>query len=171
MQIDAGFKRTIASVVLFLACLLTAGLCFADAVCFHCGMQKAKFGHSWMVIEDESGRRTGVCSIHCAAVELVVNKDALIKMITVGDFYTHEQTDAYKAYWVIGGDLPGVMTHNAKWAFQKEADAKTFIQQHGGQQAVFEEVIRTAFSDLYEDTMAIKRKKMIHKMETNGHSD
>ena len=171
MQTDAGLNRMIASLAFCLACLLTAGPGFAETVCFHCGMEKAKFGRSWVVIEDDSGRRTGVCSVHCAAIDLVVNKDALIKTITVGDYLTHKQIDAYKAYWVIGGDLPGVMTANAKWAFQKEADAKAFIRQHGGREAVFEEVIRAAFSDLYEDTIAIKRRKIMKKLENNGHDN
>jgi hypothetical protein len=34
------------------------------------GMEQEKFGHTWMVIEYEDGTTTGLCSMHCAAVEL-----------------------------------------------------------------------------------------------------
>ncbi|HSO18165.1 MAG TPA: nitrous oxide reductase accessory protein NosL [Desulfosarcina sp.] len=168
MQIHAGFKRSAALIVLLLAGCLAADTCIAEEVCFHCGMTRAQYGRSWVIIEEDDGRRTGVCSVHCAAIDLVLNKDTLVNKITVGDYLTEEQIDAYKAYWVIGGDLPGVMTANAKWAFREEADAKTFIRKHGGRQAVFEEVIRTAFEDLYEDTMAIKRRKIMKEMESNA---
>ena len=168
MKIKIGYDRTIASVIFFLLCMLMPGPGSAEEVCFHCGMAKARYGHSWVIIQYEDGRRTGVCSIHCAAIDMVVNYDTLVQAITVGDYHTQKQIDAYKAYWVIGGDLPGVMTSNAKWAFHKEEDAKAFIRQHGGHPAVFEEVIRTAFGDLYEDTLAIKRKKMLEKIEKNG---
>ena len=36
---------------------------------------------------------------------------------------------------------------------------------HGGRTAVFEEAIRAAFEDLYEDTIAIKRKRIMEKQE------
>lgn len=150
--------------LLILLCLPASGLA-EDAVCFHCGMKRADYGHSWMVIEFENGRSVDVCSIHCAAIEIVLNKDELIDRIEVGDYNTHRLIDAYRAHWVIGGDRPGVMSTRAKWAFADEADAKMFIKQHGGKRAVFEEVIRAAFADLYEDTIAIKRKKKRRQME------
>ena len=160
------------SVIIVFTLSLASSKCLAeDKVCFHCGMLKSEHAHSWVIIEDENDRRTEVCSIHCAAIDLVINKDTLIKKITVADYNTKKQIDAYKAYWVIGGDLPGVMTTNAKWAFAKHDDAVAFVKEHGGRLAVFEEVIRTAFVDLYEDTMAVKRKKMMQKKEHAGDQD
>lgn len=154
--------------ILFTICS-THGNCLAeDEVCSHCGMLKSECGHSWVIIEDEDDRRTGVCSIHCAAIDMVVNKNRLIKTISVADYNTKKQIDAYNAYWVIGGDIQGIMTTNAKWAFAKQDDAVAFIKAHGGRLAVFEEVIRTAFIDLYEDTIAVKRKKMMQKTESAG---
>lgn len=128
-------------------------------------MLKSQCGHSWVVIEDENATLRGVCSVHCAAIDMIVDLDTLINTITVADMHTKKQIDAYRAYWVIGGDLPGVMTSRAKWAFEKKDDADAFINEHGGKTAVFEEVIRAAFVDLYEDTIAIKRKRRTIKME------
>ena len=85
----------------------------------------------------------------------------------VGDFNTKKLIDAEKAYWVIGGDKPGVMTRRAKWAFENKADADKFIQAHGGTPATFEAVIEATFADMYQDTKMIreKRKMMREKMK------
>ena len=171
MRIEYCFNWKKVIAVSFVALLFLVGIGHADEeTCFHCGMLKSQFGHSWVVIEDDNGKRTGVCSVHCAAIDMVVNMDNLIKTITVADYHTKKQIDAYLAYWVIGGDLPGVMTSRAKWAFEKKDDADAFINDHGGQTAVLEEVIRAAFVDLYEDTIVAKRKRRIIKMEKNKHS-
>ena len=171
MTIEYCFTWGKGIAVSFFAVLFLAGIgCADEETCFHCGMLKSQFGHSWVVIEDDQGKRTGVCSVHCAAIDMVVNMDNLIKTITVADYHTKKQIDAYLAFWVIGGDLPGVMTSRAKWAFEKKDDADAFIRDHGGRTAVFEEAIRAAFEDLYEDTIAIKRKRRIIKMEKNKHS-
>ena len=159
-------KRIVAA---FLLLLLAAIDGFADDdICFHCGMKKSQYGHSWVVIEYEGGRKAQTCSIHCAAIEMVLSQDDLIESITVGDYDTHRPIDAYRAFWVIGGDLPGVMTLRAKWAFGSKAAAGAFIDAHGGRFAVFEEVIRAAFADLYEDTIALKRKRKIRELEKSG---
>ena len=168
MRIGCFFNRRKVFAAAFIPLLFVAAPCFADEeTCFYCGMLKSQCGHSWVVLEDENAKHTGVCSIHCAAIDMIVDLDTLINTITVADYHTKKQIDAYRAYWVIGGDLPGVMTSRAKWAFEKKDDANAFINDHGGQAAVFEEVIRAAFVDLYEDTIAIKRKRRTVKMEKN----
>lgn len=40
--------------------------------------------------------------------------------------------DAEKAFWVIGGSKPGVMTKRAKWAFEKKEAADKFMLDNGG---------------------------------------
>lgn len=147
-------------------------VCFAEEeVCFYCGMFKSKSSHSWVVIEDEKGLGVGACSMYCAAIDMIVNKDMLIKAITVADYNTNKQIDAYRAHWVIGGDLPGATTLNAKWAFEEKSDAEAFIKQHGGKLSIYEEVIRTTFRDLYDDTIAIKRKLIMQKMKQDSDSN
>jgi copper chaperone NosL len=82
----------------------------------------------------------------------------------VGDYFTARQIEADKAHWVIGGDKLGVMTSRAKWAFETREAAGKFIGEHGGQSAVFKEVIKAAFEDMYRDTIMIQKKRKLMKM-------
>jgi len=43
--------------------------------CKYCGMDRQKFDFSRMLIGYDDGTSTGVCSLHCAAVELATNID------------------------------------------------------------------------------------------------
>lgn len=150
-------------VVLFFSFI---GVGFAENdSCIHCGMTKAKFGHSWVVIEHDDGSFEGVCSVHCAAIDMALHTDKGIKNITVGDYNTKKQIDAQKAYWVIGGDKMGVMTARAKWAFNSKDAADEFMQNHGGRPATYEEVMKASFEDMYEDTLMIQKKRKMMKMK------
>lgn len=137
---------------------------FADEnSCAYCGMKKAMFGHSWMNIERMDGSAVGVCSVHCAAIDMALNMDKPAKKITVGDYNSKKQIDAEKAFWVMGGDQMGVMTSRAKWAFDSKETADSFISKHGGRPATFEEIMKASFEDMYEDTLMIqKKRKMMH---------
>jgi copper chaperone NosL len=169
---EKNMRITVSYNVFFLFVIFlfaTLGQCLAEDVsCPHCGMFQTEATHSWVIIEYDDGSRSEVCSIYCAAIDLVINRDRLVTTISVADYHTGKQINAYKAYWVIGGDIPGVMTTNAKWAFAKEEDALEFIKGHGGRSAVFEEAIRAEFSDLYEDLTARKRKTMMQDLEKTG---
>lgn len=144
--------------------ILSGNVVFADEnSCTYCGMKKAMFGHSWMNIERMDGSVVGVCSVHCAAVDMALNVDKPAKKITVGDYNSKKQIDAEKAYWVLGGDQMGVMTARAKWAFGSKETADDFISKHGGRPATFEEIMKASFEDMYEDTLMIqKKRKMMH---------
>ncbi len=139
----------------------------ANPSCPLCGMDRQKFAHSRMLIIYDSGGEFGSCSLHCAAVNMAVQIDRTPTMIKAGDFNTHRLIDAETAFWVIGGDKPGVMTKRAKWAFQEKSDADTFINEHGGTLVHFDAAVKAAFSDMAEDTVMIrkKRKAMRMKME------
>jgi len=131
-------------------------------------MYRSRFGHSWVVIEHEDGSKEGVCSVHCAAIDMALHPEKAISRITVGDFDTRKQIDAEKARWVIGGDLMGVMTARAKWAFATQAAADAFMAKHGGSPTAFNEVIKAAFEDMYRDTMMIRRKRKLMNMRKEG---
>ena len=149
--------------VLVLLLIFPVGMVIAeDQSCQYCGMQRSKFGHSWVVLEHEDGSKVGLCSIHCAAIHMALNIDKPVLNITVGDYNTKKQIDADRAYWVIGGDKMGVMTKRAKWAFADQAGADAFMAAHGGSAAEFETAVRGAFEDMYADLKMIreKRKKM-----------
>lgn len=171
-------KKTILCV---LFSLIFAFLSFAEnhldiskhGSCKYCGMDRNKYSHSRMLIVYEDGSEVATCSIHCTAVELAVNIDKNINKIYVADYYTKKLIDTETAFWVIGGNIPGVMTKNAKWAFEKKEDAEIFIKKNGGKLASFDEALKATYSDMYSDIKMIrdKRKKMKgHGEQKHGHS-
>lgn len=136
----------------------------AHPACPLCGMDRAKFAHSRVLVVYDDGTTTGTCSIHCAAVDMAANIGKTPRKIMVGDFDTKTLIDAETAIWVIGGSRPGVMTTRAKWAFADEAAALKFISENGGEKATFDDVMKAAFEDMYNDIKMIreKKKKMKH---------
>jgi len=139
--------------------------------CTYCGMDREKFAQSRMLIDYDDGTSVGVCSLHCAAVELANSIDKSPRSIGVGDFRSRKLIDAEKAFWVVGGSKPGVMTGNAKWAFESKADAEKMIQESGGRLASFEEAIKAAYEDMYTDTKRIReRRTMKRSVGPQGHA-
>jgi nitrous oxide reductase accessory protein NosL len=97
--------------------LITAGVLWAlendireIPACKYCGMNRETFAHSRMLIEYSDGAKEGLCSLHCAAIDLALNLDKSPRMIYVGDYGKKTLIDAEKALWIIGGGKPGVMT-------------------------------------------------------------
>ena len=158
-------NKWLTSTIFFLIIFLSSGLAYCDDnQCHYCGMRRAQYGHSWIVIEHEGGCLKGVCSIHCASIDMIIHSKKLIKSITVGDFYTQKQIEAGKAFWVIGGNKAGVMTSRAKWAFETKETADDFIRRHGGQPAIFSDVLKASFEDMYEDILMIQKKTIMMKI-------
>jgi copper chaperone NosL len=135
------------------------------ASCKYCGMDREKFSHSRMVIEYDDGTVLGTCSLHCAVVDMALMIDNAPAAIKVGDFGTRKLIDAEKAFWVVGGNKPGVMSKRAKWAFEKQADAEAFIKANGGTPASFEEAVKLAYEDMYQDTKMIREKRKMKRMQ------
>ena len=86
-------------------------------------------------------------------------------MIWVGDYYSKQLIDAEKAVWIIGGSKSGVMTKRAKWAFEKKEDADKFVAENGGAFISFDQAIKSAYEDMYQDTKMIRDKRKMMKME------
>lgn len=133
--------------------------------CKYCGMDREMFAHTAMLITYDDETVVGTCSIHCAAIDLSVNIGKSVKSIQVGDYNTKKLIDAEKAFWVIGGSKQGVMTKKAKWAFEKKEDAEAFIKANGGKLSNFEEALKNAYADMYEDTKMIREKRKLMKQE------
>jgi nitrous oxide reductase accessory protein NosL len=139
--------------------------------CRHCGMDRDKFNHSRMVIEYEDGSTVATCSLHCAAVELALTIDKMPVMVRVADHETKELLDAEKAVWVMGGGKKGVMTAQAKWAFATKDAAERFVQANGGSIIGFDEAIKAAYDDMYQDTKMIREfRKMKRLKQQSGQS-
>jgi copper chaperone NosL len=162
------------AVLMIISCLLTVctGTTFAEEprdisdfpVCAYCNMNRQSYSHSRMLINYDDGTTFGSCSIHCTALDLVVRIDKIPLTIQVADYYSKTLIDAETAWWVIGGVKPGVMTKRAKWAFQRKADAEKFVSEHGGELAPFDDVMRAAYGDMFEDARMIRTKRQIKKM-------
>ncbi len=127
--------------------------------CKYCGMDRAKFGHSRMTIEYDDKTVVGLCSLHCAAVDLALHIDKTPLAIRVADHDTRKLVDAEKAVWVLGGSKAGVMTRRAKWAFAERASAEAFVRENGGTLATFDEAMKSAYEDLYQDTKMIREMR------------
>ncbi|MFP4347434.1 MAG: nitrous oxide reductase accessory protein NosL [Desulfococcaceae bacterium] len=136
--------------------------------CPLCGMDRAKFAHSRMLVTYDDGSSVGTCSIHCAAMDMAINIDKSPTEIQVGAYDTEKLIDAENACWVIGGDKMGVMTARAKWAFETKADADAFMEEHGGKPATFEDAMKAAFEDMYQDVQMIRKKRQMMRMKSQG---
>ncbi len=137
--------------------------------CPFCGMDRAKFAHSRMLVKYEDGSSVGTCSIHCMAVELSLSLDKTPLEILVGDYETKEFIDAQKAFWVMGGDVQGVMTQRAKWAFKEKQRAEAFIKAHGGELVDLDRVMRASYEDMYEDTKKIRERRKAKRTQHKSH--
>jgi len=134
--------------------------------CLHCGMDREKFSHSRMLIEYEDGSTVATCSLHCTAVELAVTIDKIPVMVKVADYGSKELIDSEKAVWVMGGSKKGVMTGHAKWAFASRESAEQFIKTYSGNIVSFDEAIKAAYDDMYQDTKTIRE---LRKMKRDKH--
>jgi len=119
--------------------------------CAHCGMDRKAYGYSRMLIQYGDGTQIGVCSLHCAIVELDANQGRTVKALLVADRDTGTLIDAEKAIWVMGGKKRGVMTQLPKWAFQTKADAEAFIKTNGGKIVSLEEALTAAREELVQE--------------------
>lgn len=137
--------------------------------CPFCGMDRGKFAHSRALVRYEEGGSVGTCSIHCMAIELSLSLDKTPLEILVGDYETKELIDAEKAFWVLGGDVPGVMSQRAKWAFMEKQRAEAFIKAHGGELISFEQAMRASYEDMYEDTKKIRERRKAKRSQHKSH--
>jgi nitrous oxide reductase accessory protein NosL len=128
-------------------------------------MDRKQFAHSRIFINYDDGTTMGACSLHCAAIDLAIHIDKTPKMIQVGDYSEKTLIDAEKAQWVIGGSKMGVMTKRAKWAFGKKEDAEKFIKENGGGIATFDQAMKAAYEDIYDDTKMIRERRKMRKMQ------
>jgi len=150
---------------LLLVLLSIAGFALAQEdvklapTCQYCGMDRTKFAHTRMLVTYDDGTKVGTCSIHCLALELSIQTGKTPVSIEVGDYILKKLIDAEQAYWVIGGNKPGVMTKQGAWAFAKKVYAEKFIREHGGTLATFEEAMQAAYENMYAATKMRREKR------------
>ena len=158
-------KKGMISAVMTVLLLFIAGFVLAQEdvkmspSCKYCGMDRTKFAYSRMLVTYDDGSKVGTCSLHCTALDLSMNIDKTPMVIEVGDYISKLLIDAEKAYWVIGGNKPGVMTKQAAWAFGNRVYAEKFIREHSGILATFDEAMKAAYENMYTDTKMIREKR------------
>lgn len=130
-----------------------------SSCCKYCGMSLAKLAHSRVCMTYDDGISARVCSLHCAAIEMLISLDKEARTIMVGDYNSKKLIDAGRAYWVIGGSEKGVMTTRAKWAFKKKKDAGKFVKEYGGKLGTFDDALKATFEDMYPDDIEMIREK------------
>ncbi len=128
--------------------------------CRFCGMDRAKYARSRMLVAYSDAVSVATCSIHCLAVDMALAIDRAPVSIQVGDQPSGALLDAEKAVWVIQDGKPGVMTRRGKWAFADEAAARVFIAAEGGRLlAGFDEALQASFEDMAADVKAIRERR------------
>jgi nitrous oxide reductase accessory protein NosL len=161
--------RTLIAVALSVATLLLpASVALADHhlgdvkegfACKYCGMDRQKFASSRMVVEFDDGTMLHACSLHCTAVDLALQIDRTPIAIKVADLNTQVLVDAEKAVWVLGGTRAGVMTKRGKWAFAGKGAAAAFAKENGGAIVSFDDAMKAAYEDMYQDTKMIRERR------------
>jgi copper chaperone NosL len=137
----------------------------AHKQCSLCGMDREKFDYSRMLLEYDDGTIVALCSLHCAATDMANKLDKAPKLIQVADFNGKNLINAEKAFWVVGGSRPGVMSKQGKWAFENKADAEKFMMTNQGNLLSYEEALNTTYKHMAEDTQMIRNKRtMMRKM-------
>ncbi len=167
-------KKTLILNLVVALCFVMAGLAWAGEAkddvalhksCKYCGMDRGAYAFSRMLIEYDDGTLIGFCSMRCAIVDLANNIDKAPRLIQVGDFNGRQLIDAEQAFWVVGGSKPGVMSRRGKWAFAKKEEAEGFLKTNQGKIVSFEEAMKMAHEDLYEDTRAIRERRKMKRLK------
>jgi copper chaperone NosL len=136
--------------------------------CRYCGMMRAKFSHTRMLLVYENGAVDGTCSLHCAAISLALNMDLGPKEMYVGDAGAGGDikplTLAEKAHFVIDPSKPGVMTKVSKLAYadRVEADAAAGAEasaKAGARVVDFDAALKDAYLGMAEDTVMVRKRR------------
>jgi copper chaperone NosL len=166
-------KKYFMMILIAVICLVFAGTALTENTediqthknCVLCGMDREKFDTSRMLLEYNDGSVTAVCSIHCAAIDMANNLDKTPKSIKVADFNGKHLINAEKAFWVVGGNKPGVMSKQGKWAFEKKDDAEKFLMTNQGKLVSYEEALNETYKNMSEDTQMIRNKRAMKRMK------
>ncbi len=131
--------------------LLAVGMCTAVSAaerqeCVVCGMYLDLYEKTRLVIHLNDDNTKSTCSLACAA-EIIDKNKGRIKEVKVADFLTGELFDAYRAYFLEGSDVPGVMTYTSRIAFFSKAKALAFQKKHGGRIITFDQALKDQMKD------------------------
>jgi nitrous oxide reductase accessory protein NosL len=126
-------------------------------------MDRAQFHHARHLVHYGDDLVDGTCSIHCLAISLAINLDREPKAIYAPDnaatMVVKPLVNVDQATYLIGGNLPGVMTHRGKTSFGSKEAALAAKEKHGGEIGDFAAALTASYADLAMDTLMIRRKR------------
>ena len=122
--------------------------------CPLCGMNLKMYHQTSNRLNFSDGSKVQTCSIFCAA-KVYGKRAAEIDQWEVVDYETKIFIDAKKAHWLIGSDIPGVMTAVSKIAFSKLDGAQKYQKDHGGNLGTFDDALNRTLSDMGSDRKMI----------------
>jgi len=132
-------KKTV--IALFIAALLLFSV-FAEGNkrqdCYVCGMWINQHMKTRHVVFMKDHKSHEFCSFACL-VRFVKENGSRVKRILAADFDTEKLIDAKKAFYVEGGDIPGVMSAVGRFAFATKEETEEFRKAHGGTSVSFDE--------------------------------
>jgi len=122
--------------------------------CPLCGMSLKMYHQTSNRLTFSDETKVQTCSIFCAA-QFYEKRPTEIERWEVVDYATKMFMDAKKAHWLIGSDIPGVMTAVSKLAFLTMDDTKKYQQKHGGTIGTFDDALNRTLSDMGSDRKMI----------------
>ena len=114
--------------------------------CSVCGMYLPKYYKTNHASKLKGGEVKQYCSLHCLIHDNEVNKNDLYHVMVV-DVKSLKFISAQNAYYVVGSDRPGTMSHISKYAFAKRKDADSFAKKYGGSVMNFYDAYTVAYKD------------------------
>ena len=131
--------------------------------CPYCGMDRAQFHHARHLVQYADDLVDGTCSIHCLSISLAINLDREPKAIYAPDNASAAAVkpliNVDQATYLIGGNLPGVMTHRGKTSYGSKEAALAAKEAHNGEIGDFAAALIASYADLAKDTLMIRRKR------------
>jgi len=122
--------------------------------CPLCGMNLEMYHQTSNRVTFSDGLKVQTCSIFCAA-QFYEKRPTEIDRWEVVDYETKGWIDAKKAHWLIGSDIPGVMTAVSKIAFLSREDVPRYQKKHGGTIGTFDDALNRTLSDMGSDRKMI----------------
>jgi len=122
--------------------------------CPLCGMNLKMYDQTSNRLTFSDRTESQTCSIFCAA-QIYEKRPTEIERWEVVDYETKTFADAKKAHWLIGSDIPGVMTAVSKLAFLTMEEAIKYQKKHGGMIGNFDDALNRTLSDMGSDRKMI----------------
>lgn len=120
--------------------------------CVICNMDRRRFHYARHLLHYGDGSVHGTCSIHCAAECMVAERRRGFRTIYAPDNGVAGEpkplVEAAAASYLIGSNLPGVMTPVSKVPFASRDAALQAQQLHGGEVAGFARAVSASLEEM-----------------------